>query len=143
VSVRAMWKAVLGFGDTRLPVKLFAAVQDRNIRFRLLHADDLVPLEERMINPHTEATVEFAEAQRGIEVEAGRMVVLSDEEREALEPEASRDIEVTRFVDPSLINHQWYAQPYSLGPDGSDAAYYAFARALESRGVEGVARWVM
>jgi DNA end-binding protein Ku len=143
MTARAMWKAVLGFGDTRLPVKLYSAVEDRNIRFRLLHADDLVPLEQRMINPETEAVVAFAETRRGIEVEADRIVVLSDEEREALEPEASRDIEVTRFVDPSLINHQWYVRPYYLGPDGSDASYYAFARALESRRVEGVARWVM
>ena len=143
VTARAMWKAVVGFGDTRLPVKLYSALQDRNIRFRLLHSDDLVPLEQRMINPRTDATVEFAEAWRGLEVEADRIVVLSDEEREALEPEASRDIEVTRFVDPSLINHQWYVRPYYLGPDENDASYYAFARALESRGVEGVARWVM
>ncbi|CAN5729931.1 Ku protein [soil metagenome] len=143
MTARAMWKAVLGFGDTRLPVKLYSAVEDRNIRFRLLHADDLEPLRQRMINPRTEAVVEFSEARRGIEVEADRFVVLSEEEREALEPEASRDIELTRFVDPSCINHQWYVRPYYLGPDGSDAAYYAFARALEERGVEGVARWVM
>ncbi len=143
MTARAMWKAVLVLGDTRLPVKLYSAVEDRNIRFRLLHAEDLVPLEQRMINPRTDATVEFGEARRGIEVEADRIVVLSDEEREALEPDASRDIEVTRFVDPSLINHQWYVRPYYLGPDGNEASYYAFARALESRGVEGVARWVM
>jgi DNA end-binding protein Ku len=143
VTARAIWKAELRLGDTRLPVKLYSAVSDRNIRFRLLHSDDLVPLQQRMINPRTKATVEFAEARRGIEVEADRMVILSDEDREALEPEASRDIEVTRFVDPSLINHQWYVRPYYLGPDGSAAAYYAFARALQSRGVEGVARWVM
>jgi DNA end-binding protein Ku len=143
VTARAMWKAVLVLGDTRLPVKLYSAVQDRKIRFRLLHAVDLVPLEQRMINPETEARVEFAETRRGIEVEADRIVMLSDEEREALEPEPSRDIEVTRFVDPGLVSHQWYVRPYYLGPDESDASYHAFAHALESRGVEGIARWVM
>jgi DNA end-binding protein Ku len=142
-TARAIWKGVISFGEVRLPVKLYSAVEDRKIRFRLLHEEDHIPLRQRMINPSRGTTVERDGIRRGLEVEPDRFVILSDEELEAIEPEPSRDIVITRFVDPSAINHQWYDRPYYLGPDEDASAYYSFARALESRGKEGVAHWVM
>src|SRR5690606_22149888 len=68
---------------------------------------------------------------------------LEADDLEALEAEPSRDIEVLRFVAPSVIAHQWYERPYYLGPDEDQPAYFALARALEESGKEGVARWVM
>jgi DNA end-binding protein Ku len=35
-----MWKASLEFDDVRIPVKLYAAVEDRGMQFRLLHAKE-------------------------------------------------------------------------------------------------------
>lgn len=143
MTVRAMWKGVVIFNDVRLPVKLFAAVEDRSVRFRLLHEDDGVPLRQRMVNPVRGVPVEQPETRRGFEVEPDRFVVLTPEELESMAPEASREIHITRFVDPSEINHQWYDRPYYLGPDGNDRSYYSFAHALERQEKEGVARWVM
>jgi DNA end-binding protein Ku len=140
---RAIWKGVLRFGDIRLPVKLFSAIEDRSIRFRLLHREDRVPLKQRMVNPRTGAAVEYRAARRGLQVEPDRIVMLSEDELAALEPEPSRDIGITRFVDPAAINHQWYDRPYYLGPDEDAGAYHALARALAARQKEGVARWAM
>jgi DNA end-binding protein Ku len=140
---RAIWKGAITFQDLRVPVKLFAAVENRNIGFRLLHEPDRVPLRQRMINPATGEVVEYGDTRRGVEVEPGRFVMLTEQELEELEPPPSRDIHITRFVDPAKINHQWYDRPYYLGPDENDASYYALARALRSQAKEGVARWVM
>jgi DNA end-binding protein Ku len=71
------------------------------------------------------------------------MVVLEKEELQELEPEDSRDINVTRFVDPHDVDHRWYERAYYLGPDGNTKAYFAVAAALEKKGKEGIARWVM
>jgi DNA end-binding protein Ku len=68
--------------------------------------------------------------------------MLDDDELAELEPEASRDIEITSFVAADAITHQWYDRPYFLGPDGADENYFALAAALEE-GRQGVARWVM
>jgi DNA end-binding protein Ku len=134
---------VIRFGDERLPVKLFSAVEDRNIRFRLLHEPDRVPVQQRMINPSTGAVVDLAEVRKGVEIEPDRFVLVTDEDTKEIEPEDSRDILITRFLDPSLINHQWYERPYHLGPDDNPTSYYSFARVLERKGLERVARWVM
>lgn len=143
MAARSIWKGTIRFNGTRLPVKLYSAVQDQGIHFHLLHDQDMVRLRQRMVNPETGKEVPFAEAEKGFEVERGRFVLLSRDELAGLEPEESRDITISRFVDPSAVNHQWYVRPYWLGPDGSGEDYAAFARALEEEEKEGIARWVM
>jgi DNA end-binding protein Ku len=140
---RAMWKAALRFGDQELAVKLYAAVEDRDVHFRLLHAKDHVPVTQRMVDPVSDEEVAPDEARRGLEVERGVFVLLRDEELEAVQPAASRAIEVTRFVPRAAIDPGWYRRPYWLGPDGSDADYFALARALAESERCGLARWVM
>jgi DNA end-binding protein Ku len=141
--VRAMWKAELRFGGDALAVKLYAAVEERGVHFRLLHAKDRVPVTQRMVDPASGEEVPSDEVRRGLEVEPGVFVVLDPDELEGVQPAASRTIEVTRFVPLDAIDPGWYRRPYWLGPDGEDADYFALARALEESERIGVARWVM
>jgi DNA end-binding protein Ku len=143
MAARAIWKARIVFGDVDVPVKLYSAVQDRSVRFRLLHSKDKVPVKQQMLNPETGDVVEYEDVQRAYQTDGGDLVMLADDELAVLEPEPSRDIEITRFVKPEVITHQWYDRPYFLGPDGSESAYFALVAALRTQDAEGVARWVM
>jgi DNA end-binding protein Ku len=143
MAARAIWKARIVFGDVDVPIKLYSAVQNRGVHFRLLHEKDKIPVKQQMVNPETGDVVDYADVHRAYQTEDGDLVLLDDEELEELEPEASREVEITRFVKPDVITHQWYDRPYYLGPDGSDAAYFALTEALRRQEVEGVARWVM
>ncbi len=151
MAARAIWKGVLRFGGVELPVKLYSAVEDRKIHFRLLDPETKRPIRQRMVDPESEEEVPREEIRKGYEVEPGRFVVLDEEELEVLRPEPSRDIELTRFVERGAIHPQWYDRPYFLGPDpsggstggGSAGDYFALAAALDRTGREGVARWVM
>jgi DNA end-binding protein Ku len=143
VAARAMWKGVLAIGRQRLPVKLYAAVQDRTVHFHLLHGRDKARVEQQLVDPETDEPVPNDEVRKGYEDEPGVFVLLEDDELERLEPEPSRDVEITRFVKTGEIHHQWYERPYWLGPDGDAEGYYALAAALNNQEREGVARWVM
>lgn len=143
MAARAIWKGVIRFGDVSVPVKLYSAVEDRSVHFRLLHEEGPVPVKQEMVHPGTGDPVLRDEVGRGWVADDGSVVMLDPEELEAVEPEESRDIEITRFLDPAVISHPWYVRPYYLGPDGDVEAYFALAKALESAGKEGVARWVM
>jgi len=140
---RAMWKASLELGEVKLPVKLYAAVEDRGIHFRLLHEKDRVPVRQRMIDPRDEREVPSEEVRRGLQVDEGVFVLLRGEELASAAPEASRSVEVLRFVPPGAIDLAWYSRPYFLGPDGSDADYFALVEALRRTERRGIARWVM
>lgn len=142
MTARAIWKGVLKIGEG-VPVKLYSAVEDRTIHFRLLHEEDRVPVERRMVDPRSGEEVPPSERLRGYETEDGRIVILDDEDLEALEPEPSREMEILRFVDPAEISPVRYDRPYYLGPDGDRAAWKALAQALRDAGKEGIVRWVM
>ena len=143
MTARAIWKAHLDFGETRVPVKLYSGVEDRRIHFRLLHAKDGVPVEQHMVHPKTDEIVPNDEVRRGFELEDGSFVILTEEELASVRAEPSRSIEILRFVDPERIDHRWYDRPYYLGPDGDPAPWSALVEALEATGKEGVVRWVM
>jgi DNA end-binding protein Ku len=143
MAARAMWKGVIRFGDVDVPVKLFAAVQERTVRFNLLHKPDETPVAQQMVNPTTGDPVPRQEIRRGFQVDAGTFVVLDDAELEALEPKESRDITVSHFVPQDAIDGQWYDRPYWVGPDGDAETYAALAQALADEKRAGVAHWVM
>jgi len=140
---RAIYKAELVLGRTKLPVKLYSAVQERGIHFRLLHDKDRLPVKQRMVNAVTGEPVSGADIQLAAEVEGNRFVLLEDDELAELEPEESREIVITRFVPPEQINPQWYERPYYLGPDGRSESYFALCEALAKRELVGIASWVM
>ncbi|RPI25290.1 MAG: Ku protein [Acidobacteria bacterium] len=141
---RAIWKGVIQFDHLELPVKLYSAVQDRAVHFRLLHKKDRQPVKQMMVNPETGEEVPKEQIRRGAEVEPGVFVVVSDEELGQFEPEASRGIRIERFVQSGKVNHQWYERPYYLGPDSeNDQAYWSLVKALERQKKEAIVRWVM
>src|SRR5437762_2188746 len=100
-------------------------------------------VKQHMVKPGSGKKIETKEIQKGFEVEPGTFVILDEEELAKLEPEASREIEITQFVPPSQIPPEYFDRPYYLGPDGDQAAYFALAAALQKKNREGVARWVI
>jgi DNA end-binding protein Ku len=140
---RAMWKGHLQIGKQKLGIKLYSAVEDRTIRFHLLHAKDLAPVEQHIIRKDTGDTVSKEDMRKALALGAQTAVILQPDELEKLVPPESRDIEITRFVAPAVLGDQWFERPYYVGPDGDNSAYFALAAALERKEVIGIARWVM
>ena len=143
MTARTMWKAEIDLGGVRLPVRLYAAVRDASIHFRLLHAADNTPVKQEMVDAQREEAVPPEQIRRAIEVDRGIYVVVNDEERAALEPKPSRAITVERVVPAAKLDERWFDRPYYLGPDGDDKPYFALAEALEQREEIGIAHWVM
>jgi DNA end-binding protein Ku len=143
MAARAIWKGILKIAANKVPVKLYSAVQDRTVHFHILDASSKQPVKQRMVDPDTDEEVPKETIERGLEVKRGTFILINEQELAKFAPKASRDVEITRFVPPARINHQWYERPYYLGPDGDTAGYFALAKALESSEREGVARWVM
>lgn len=143
MAARAMWKAEVSLASIRVPVKLYAAVEDTKIHFRLLHAEDLCPVKQQMVDPARYEAVPKEDIRRGVELEKGIFVLLDDEERDALEPEPSRQIEIEQVIPREEMDERWFDRPYYLGPDGDTESYFGLAQVLEKKGWLAIARWVM
>lgn len=143
MAARAIWKGELKLNSTRVPVKLYAAVEDRTVRFHILEEKSKTRVKQHMVEPESGKEITNSEIQKGFEVEPGTFVILNGEELQKLEPEASREIEIAKFVPPTEIPPEYFDRPYYLGPDGDESAYFALAEALQKKDREGVAHWVM
>jgi DNA end-binding protein Ku len=143
MNARAIWKATVVCGRRAVPVKMYSAVKDQSIRFHLLHDQDFVRVEQRMVNPQNDKAVPYEAQLRGYEISRGVFVKLDAEELASLEPAAGRDIELTQFVSPDAIDRARYLRPYWLGPDSDDEAYFALVAAIGESESVGIARWVM
>jgi DNA end-binding protein Ku len=140
---RAMWRAVLSLGRLKVPVKLYAAVEDRKVRFHLLHGPDRVRVVQRMVDPQTGDVVDSEQIRKGFPLDSGVFVALEPNELEAIAPKPSREIEVSQLVTRGAVPAHWFDRPYYLGPDGMGGDYAACAQALEREGCDGIAHWVM
>lgn len=144
MAARAIWKGIIRLGDVKVPVKLYASVEDRSTHFRLLHRKDRVPVRQAMINPESGEVVPYEKVRRAFVTAEGDLVLLNDEELETIEPRSSRTIHILQLLPPRAIDHRWYVRPYFLGPDeGSADMYAAFIGALRKEGREALTRWVM
>lgn len=143
MAARAIWKAVLHCGPVRVPVKLFSAIEDQSVRFRVLSRKNEQPVRQALVNPETDEVVPHDQSRRAYVADNGDRVILESSELAALEPEASRDIELLAFLPPEQIDHRWYERPYYLGPDRDSSSYFALTDAVDASGLEGLARWVM
>jgi DNA end-binding protein Ku len=143
MAARAIWKGELKLGTTKVPVKLYSAVEDRTVRFHVLDDRAKKRVKQHMVDPDSGEEVATEEIRKGYEIEPGRYVILTGEDLEALEPPPSRDIEIVEFVPQTTISQQWYERPYYAGPNGDEKEYFALVEALKKKEVEGIAHWVM
>jgi DNA end-binding protein Ku len=143
MAARAMWKADLALGEIKVPVKLYSAVQDSKVHFRLLHSADHAPVKQQMVDPETDQPVPQAETKKAVAVDRGVYVVLTEAEQAALTPKPSRLISVEQIVPTGAIDERWFDRPYYLGPDGDEEGYFALADTLKKRNAAGVAHWVL
>lgn len=143
MAARAIWKGVIRFANVRVPVKLYSAVEDRSIHFRLLHGKDYTPVKQALVNPQTDEVVPYQQTHRSYVTDEGQWVMLHPAELSALEPQPARELWVLRFLPPEAIDHRWYLRPYYLGPDGATEPYFALAAALQREGRQALVRWVM
>jgi DNA end-binding protein Ku len=143
MAARAMWKGELKLGTTKLPIKLYAAVEDQTVHFHVLDDTAKKRVKQHMIDPDSGEEVPTEEIQKGYEIEPGKYVILTAEDLEKLEPPPSRDVEIVEFLPENTVSQQWYERPYYLGPDGDVKSYFALVEALKKKEREAITNWVM
>lgn len=143
MAARAIWKGQVQIGELCVPVKLFSALSDRSVHFRLLHRRDKAPVQQVMVNCRTGKAVATENIRKAYQTADQQRVIMTEEDLEELQPEKSRTIEVTQFLPRQNVDHSWFARPYYLSPDGSEELYAALSEALNQSEQVGIARWVM
>jgi DNA end-binding protein Ku len=141
---RAIWSGALSFGLVNVPVKLYTAVQQKDVRFHLLHVKDGGRIHMKRYCGAEDREVPLEEIVKGYELSKDRYVALTPEELSALDPQKSRAIEIKDFVALSEIDPIYFETTYYLVPDPPAAkAYRLLGDAMRDAGKVGIASFVL
>jgi DNA end-binding protein Ku len=142
---RTIWKGSLSFGLVNVPIGVYPATQDKSIHFNQFEKGTSDRIRYKKVNERTGKEVESADIVKGFDLGGGDYVMLSDDELASAEPERSRAIEITDFVDLDEIDPVFYRTTYYLAPegDGSDKPYALLRKAMKESRKVGIATMVM
>jgi len=143
--MRAIWKGAVSFGLIYVPVKLYAATEQKDIKFNFLHEKCKTPVQYRRFCPNCQTEVPMEEIVRGYEYEKGKYVILDKEDFGQEAPSgAGKNVEILDFVDLAEIDPVYYEKAYYLAPgDGGAKVYELLRRAMEETNKVAVARVVI
>ncbi|UZN01495.1 Ku protein [Cellulomonas sp. S1-8] len=130
--MRAIWKGAVAFGLVNVPVRLYAATGEHEVRLHQVHREDGGRIRYRKVCSLDGEAVEWSDIAKGYETQDGELVVLTDEDFQQLPLATEREIEVLEFVPAEQVDPILLQKTYFLEPDKSAAKPYALLRgALE------------
>ncbi len=139
-----MWSGSIAFGLVNIPVKMYTAVQPKDVRFHQLHDADGARIQQKRVCAADNQEVPYEHIVKGYEIAKGRYVVIRPDELKALDPHATGTIDIERFVNQSEIDPLHYQSSYYLGPDrGAAKAYTLLHNALEKCGKAALGQVVL
>lgn len=141
---RAMWSGAISFGLVNIPIKLFTAVSRKSVHFNQIDARSGARIRYQKVSDVDAEPVPAEQIVKGYELPSGEYVTVGDDELAALDPEASRTIEIEQFIDLDEIDPLFYDAAYYVAPDKATLKPYALlVQAMEESGKVAIARFVM
>jgi len=141
---RSIWTGAISFGLVTVPVKLYSAINRKNVRFHQLSSKSGVRIAQKRVDPHNGEEVPYEDIVKGYEIAPDRYVVIEPGELEALAPKKTRTIEIEDFVELREIDPIFYDHPYYLAPGpGGAKPYRLLLDAMAQTGKVAIARVVI
>lgn len=139
--MRPIWKGAVSFGLVNIPIKMFAATEDRKISFRQLHVLCENPIRYQKWCPHCNRAVERQDIIRGYEFARGKFVLVSQADLEQIPVRTARTIDILDFIAMEEVDPIYFNRSYFLGPDkGGEKAYFLLEKALSTKGRVAIAK---
>jgi DNA end-binding protein Ku len=122
--MRSIWKGSVAFGLVNVPVKVYSATEDHDIKFHQVHEKDNGRIRYKRVCEICGEVVEYRDIAKSYESEDGQTVIITDEDIATLPEERSREIEVVEFVPADQIDPLMYDKSYFLEPDSKSSKSY-------------------
>jgi DNA end-binding protein Ku len=141
---RAIWSGAISFGLVNVPVRMYSAISETDLRFHLIHEPDGGRIGYQKICKAEGEPVPDDEIVKAFEYEDDELVVLTDEDFEAAKSEGVKSIEIEDFVPYDEIDPIYFERTYYLGPgEGGEKVYAVLRKAMEETGLAAVGKYVM
>lgn len=142
--MRTIWKGAISFGLVSIPVKLFPATEQKDVKFRYLHKTCHAPIRYQRVCSACGQEVTQEDIVRGYEYENGRYVIINEEDLEKIPDERTRTVDIIDFVSLEEIDPVYYDKTYYLAPgEAGEKAYALLRKAMGETGKIAIAKVVI
>lgn len=114
--MKALWSGSLVLGPLMIPIKLYNAVKESPLHFKLLEKQTLCPISYARICRTTGKEVAAKDIVRGYEYKKGEYVVLSPEDLRRFHPERTKTLTILHFIDEGVVPPPFYDRPTYIAP---------------------------
>lgn len=126
--MHTVWKGSISFGLVNIPVKMFTATEDKDIRFKYIHKECHTPVKYKKSCPACNKDVLPEDMVKGYEYEPGKFVIMTDEDFDAIETKGEKTVEILDFVKLEEIDPIYFDKTYFLGPQETGGKAYTLLR---------------
>jgi DNA end-binding protein Ku len=141
---RAIWSGTISFGLVSVPVRMYSAIDESDLRFHLVHEPDGGRIGYQKVCKAENEPVPDDEIVKAYEVKEDELVILTDEDFAAAKAEGVKSIEISDFVPYEEVDPIYFERTYYLGPqDGGEKVYALLREAMEQTGLAAIGKYVM
>jgi len=123
-----MWSGAVSFGLVSVPIKLYSATTNHDIRFHQVHGADGGRIRYKRTCTVCGEVVEYADIVKGYETEDGELITLDESDLDSLPIASGHEIDVIEFVPAEQIDPLLFDKAYYLEPETKAAKPYALLR---------------
>jgi DNA end-binding protein Ku len=131
--MRSIWKGAVSFGLVTIPVKLYTATEDKDVRFHMLHKEDGSRIEFKRFCAEEQVEVDNDEIIKGYEYGKGKYVTVDETDLEQIPLSTGHAVEIMEFVDLPEVDPIYFQKSYYLEPQEGAAKPYALLREAMTR----------
>jgi DNA end-binding protein Ku len=141
--MKSVWSGSISFGLVAIAVKLYSVAQEHILGFRMLCKTCNTPLKMLRWCSHCKKEVSWHNVVKGLEIEKGRYIVLTQETLKSLKPLKTDAISILSFVNAQLVDPVYFNTHYYLAPASAPRPYTLLQHALQATGKVAIGRFVM
>ncbi len=142
--MRTLWKGAVSFGLVNIPVKMYVATENKDLKFNYLHEKCMSPIQYRKYCPNCDREIAPEEMVRGYEYQKGSYVIINEEDLSRIPLETTKTIDILDFVKLEQVDPIYFDKTYYLEPSpGGEKAYTLIVEAMKRTNKTAIAKVVI
>jgi len=139
--LKVLWKGAISFGLVNIPISMYVATENKDIKFNYLHKECMSPIKYQKFCPRCEKEVNSDEIVRGYEYQKGNYVVINPEDFERIPQENTKTVDILDFVSLAQVDPIYFDKTYYLEPAaGGEKAYSLIVEAMQKTSKIAIAK---
>ena len=142
--MKPIWKGSISFGLVNIPVDLYSAEENNELKFSLIDSRDENKIKYQRINEATGEEVPWDSIAKAYEFDDGKYVIMTDEDFVKADVSATKTLAIETFIKQEELSLIYLEKPYYIIPDkGAEKPYILLREAMKKTGKIAVARVVL